>query len=159
MQSLRVRRGSAEPREPGSVLGSSCSALALPTEGPDWRGHCVTPSEVQGKEEAKGSAGDCDLPFLICKGLGEKGWLWSLAVCSSQTRLSGVFAQSSGCAALQYQAQEELLLFLEGRPKLLEQPPSVITATVAGKLSLPRSSREALPSGCRSLCSTTFMLA
>lgn len=94
------------------------------------------------KEEAKGSAGDCDLPFLICKSLGEKDWLWSLAVHSSQmSRLSGVFAQSSGCAALQYQAQEELLLFLEGRPKLFEQPPSLITATIAGKLSLPRSSQ------------------
>lgn len=124
------------------MQGSSSSALALPTEGPDWRGHREIPSEVQGKEEAEGSAGDCDLPFLICKSLGEKDWLWSLAVRSSQmSRLSGVFAQSSGCAALQYQAQEELLLFLEGRPKLFEQPPSIITATVAGKLSLPRSSQ------------------
>lgn len=144
------------------MLGSSGSALALPTEGPDWRGHRETPSKVQGKEEAEGSAGDCDLPFLICKSLGEKDWLWSLAVHSSHiSRLSGVFAQSSGCAALQYQAQEELLLFLQGRPKLFRtaslnyhshsrseaQPPLVITGklfplatapAVAPRLCWPR---------------------
>lgn len=120
----------------------------------------MTPRDVQGRQKAQGRAGDCDLPFLTCKGLGEKGWLWSLAVHSSQmSRLSGVFAQSSGCAALQYQVQEVLLLFLEGRPKLFRQPPSIITATVAGKLSLPQTSQEALPSGHCSLCSTTFMLA
>lgn len=160
--------GSVSDKELGAV-----AAWALPSPastggagqlglspGTAHGGHPVTPSEVQGKEGAKGSAGDCDLPFLICKSLGEKDWRWSLAVHSSRmSGLSGVFAQSSGCAALQYQAQEELLLFLEGRPKLFEQPPSVITATVAGKLSLPQPSREALPSGCCSLCSTTFMLA
>lgn len=140
--------------------GELMSALELPTEGPDGQGHHVTPSEVQGRDEAKGSAGDCALPFLTCKGFIGKGWLWSLAVHSSQmSRLSGVFAQSSGCAALQYRAQEELLLSLEGRPKLLSQSSSIVTATVAGKLSLPQSSREALPSACCSLCSTTFMLA
>lgn len=140
------------------MQGSSSSALALPTEGPDWRGHREIPSEVQGKEEAEGSAGNCDLPFLICKSLGEKDWLWSLAVRSSQmSRLSGVFAQSSGRAALQYQAQEELLLFLEGRRKLFEQPPSIITATVAGKLSLPRSSQGSC--SLWPLLPPTFMLA
>lgn len=111
----------------------------------------VTPSEVQGKEGAKGSAGGCDLPFLTCKSLGEKDWRWSLAVHSSQmSGLSGVFAQSSGCAALQHQAQEELLLFLEGRPKLFQQPPSIVTATVT-TASLSHH-REALPSVAPHLC-------
>lgn len=134
------------PGSPGSAHGET--RLARPP--------CDT-QRGAGHRGSQGSAGDCDLPFPICKGLAEKGWRWFLAVHNSQmSRLAGVFAQSSGCAALQNQAQEELLLFPEGRPKLFGQPPSVITATVAGKLSLPRPSRETLPSGCCSLCSPGY---
>lgn len=141
------------------MQGSSSSALALPTEGPDWRGHREIPGEVQGKEEAEGSAGDSDLPFLICKSLGEKDWLWSLAVRSSQMpRLSGVFAQSSGCAALQYQAQEELLL-LKGDQNFLNSLPQSSQPQSQGSSASLGHHREAVPSGHCSLCSTTFMLA
>lgn len=152
-------QGSAKPCEPSKVLGS------LPSPGSAHRGTRLarSPCDTQrpaGQRRSRRNAGDCDLPFVICKGLGEKGWLWFLAVHNSQmSRLSGVFAQSSGCTALQDQAQEELLLLFEGRPKLFRHPPSIITAIVTGKLSLPQSSQEALPSGCCSLCSAPFMLA
>lgn len=64
-----VCQASTSPASPGAAV----PALALPTEGPGWQGHPVTPSEVQGREEAQGSAGDWDLPFPICRGLGEEG--------------------------------------------------------------------------------------
>lgn len=69
----------ASPASPGGWWGSTCSDPALPTKGPDLQCCSVTPSKEQGKEEARGSVGDCDLPFLIGKSSDEKGLLWSLA--------------------------------------------------------------------------------
>lgn len=70
----------ASPASPGGWWGSTGSDPALPTEGPGLQRCDVTPSKEQGKEEAKGSVGDCGLPFLIGKSLNGKDFLWSLAV-------------------------------------------------------------------------------
>lgn len=119
-QSLRL----LSPVSPAGCWGAPVSPGSAHRGTRLARSPCDTQRGAGQRGEAEGSAGDCHLPFLICRGLGEKGWLWFLAVHNSQmSRLSGVFAQSSGCAALQYQAQKELLLFLEGRPNFLDGLP------------------------------------
>lgn len=71
---------------PGLCQPRSCSASPGSVQGrTGWPGH--SPCDAQrgaGQREAKGRAGGWDLPFLMCRGLGEKGWLWSISVRAPQ---------------------------------------------------------------------------